>query len=164
LSVRLNVAPARDSAPVLSVVTPTAPSLANSQVFTASGTFTDPKYGIFYVTLIGHGGAGGPDENYAANSAYPRSYNYGGRGGSGYVKFRLPVAMTAGQQTAATIGASTTFGGVTVANGSAGSGGYNAGSRSGGNGGNGGTGAVPGDGGYGGSADRDDPDGVNGVV
>jgi hypothetical protein len=157
------------SAPVLNIVTPTAPFLANSQVFTASGTFTAPKDGIFYVTLIGHGGAGGAGGNYANNNA--GNYNHGGdggKGGSGYIKLRVPVAMTAGQQTAATIGANTTFGSITVANGTNGNGGQGAGSNQGGRGGDGGRGAVPGDGGTGGYTSpvggEARPDGANGVV
>jgi hypothetical protein len=152
------------SAPVLSVVTPTAPSLANSQVFAASGTFTAPKTGMFYVTLVGRGGDGGDGGNYAQYYPYYNSGGTGGNGGGGFIKFRAPVAMTAGQQTAATIGASTTFGGMTVANGTKGGNGGNASSYSGGAGGYGGGGAVPGSGGYGGSGHGDNPDGGNGVV
>jgi hypothetical protein len=145
---------ASGSAPILNVVTPTAPFLANSQVFTTSGTFTAPKTGVFYVTLLGHGGAGGAGGNfysYGVGQGQGNHGGYGGNGGSGYVKLRVPVAMTAGQQTAATIGANTTFGSMTVANGTAGYTGGGAYSAQGGNGGTGGRGAVPGDGGYGGS-------------
>jgi hypothetical protein len=152
------------SAPVLNVVTPTAPVLANSQVFTASGTFTAPKTGVFYVTLIGRGGNGGAGGNYAQNGGYYNFGGYGGAGGSGYVKFRVPVAMTAGQQTVATIGTNTTFGSMTVANGTNGSSGQSAYSSSGGRGGDGGKGAIPGDGGYIGNGHGDTPDGAPGAA
>jgi hypothetical protein len=77
-----------------------APKVSNSamastqgggQVFTASGTFTAPKAGVYFIEVIGGGGGG-------AHGGGPAS------GGTGGARLRRQVTLAAGQQVAVTVG------------------------------------------------------------
>lgn len=74
------------------------PSAGGQQIFTANGTFTVPA-GVsrIFVSLVGGGGGGAGAINIAP-------YTPGG-GGSGGVKYRVPLSVTPGRAIAVTIGA-----------------------------------------------------------